>query len=187
MNLAKCFDCDLCMARKNIVNGEGNIKAPILFLGEAPGYNEDKLGRPFVGDAGKQLDYFLNLFGLTREYHVFITNTVLCRPPNNREPHPIEISICSIHVSEEILMVNPKIIVLLGNTALKTTTGIYWLNISKARGKWFTAGKFKNVIATYHPSAVLRNKQLKAQMFSDFEKIIIKYRELCNPIHKVNY
>ncbi len=108
-----CKKCDLCDTRKNAVPGRGNQNADIIFIGEAPGKNEDLYGEPFIGTAGKKLDDALKNAGLTRN-NVYITNIVKCRPPKNRIPNDVEKSMCNEYLKDEIAIINPKIICLLG-------------------------------------------------------------------------
>jgi len=168
--IRSCKLCKLSISRINAVPGEGNPKALVLFIGEAPGATEDKMGRPFVGSAGKLLDDLLKSIGLDRG-KVYVTNLVKCRPPNNRDPEPDEISSCSPYLEAQIAIINPKIIVTLG----KHST-IYMLNklninvtsISKVRGKFY---KWNNILIfpTYHPAAALYNPNLREVLEKDFK------------------
>lgn len=168
--IRSCKLCKLSISRINAVPGEGNPKALVLFIGEAPGATEDKMGRPFVGSAGKLLDDLLKSIGLDRG-KVYVTNLVKCRPPNNRDPEPDEISSCSPYLEAQIAIINPKIIVTLG----KHST-IYMLNklninvtsISKVRGKFY---KWNDILIfpTYHPAAALYNPNLREVLEKDFK------------------
>jgi DNA polymerase len=185
-----CTNCDLCITRDKIVKGEGAANK-IMFIGEAPGYHENKIGKPFVGLAGQHLNIYLYLFGLDRPNDVFIDNIVKCRPPSNRTPYDIEIKSCLPYVKENIILNKPKVIVLLGSTAVRALLHCT-LPINKLRGKYY--GKDDNIIITYHPSYALqninmtyKNYSLNKELFYDFRDLIIpKYRELVNFIHLTN-
>ena len=156
-----------------LVFGEGNPDARVYFLGEGPGYHEDKLGRPFVGMAGKLLDQTLKEIGLERK-NVYISNVVRFRPPENRDPEPQEIAAFQPYVDEEIRIINPEIIVTLGRFSM----GKFLLNvkISAVHGKPFFVeflGKEMLVIPMYHPAAALRRGEVLKDFKEDF-KIIIK-------------
>ena len=144
----------LFYTRKNTVAGEGNIYASIMFVGEAPGYYEDKLGRPFVGASGELLDQCLLNAGLSRQ-EVYITNIVKCRPPSNRVPYPKEINSCINYLGKEVELVQPKIIVTLGMTAFSAITGKNG-RISEFEGQVFRLNS-RILIPLFHPSYILRN------------------------------
>ncbi len=153
-----CVACSLHQTRTTVVFGSGNADADLMFIGEAPGANEDTLGLPFVGQAGKLLDKLLGEIGLDRA-DVFIANTVKCRPPNNRDPHPHEIESCNGYLRRQVELIEPSVICTLGNFAtkllLQTKEGI-----TKLRGQEFAltrAGHTAVLIPTLHPSAVLRS------------------------------
>jgi len=177
----QCTKCDLSKTRTNAVFGEGARNAEIMLIGEGPGYYEDQQGIPFVGKSGHLLDKILNVCGFSREEHVFIGNIVKCRPPNNRDPLPEERETCIPFLYKQIEMIDPKIIILLGATALK---GLIDPNarITKVRGEWME-WKGRLVMPTFHPSALLRNEKLKRPVWEDFKKIVSKYRELVNKEH----
>jgi len=161
-----CTLCDLSKTRTNVVFGEGNPNADLIFIGEGPGAEEDKTGRPFVGRAGKLLTkIILNVLNLTRE-DVYIANIVKCRPPNNRVPNIEEAETCKPYLLKQIDIINPKILVCLGKTAF-----MYLMNsdlpISKVRGQIFEY-KEKKVIPTFHPSFLLRNPSAKKDAYKDF-------------------
>ncbi len=161
-----CTLCDLAKTRTNVVFGEGNPKAKLMFIGEGPGEMEDKTGRPFVGRAGKLLTKIIeNVLELKRE-DVYISNIVKCRPPNNRVPTIEEAETCKPYLLKQIDIINPEILVCLGKTAF-----MYLLNtdmpISKVRGQIFEY-KGKKVIPTYHPSYLLRNPSAKKEAYKDF-------------------
>jgi DNA polymerase len=180
-----CTKCDLSKTKTNVVFGEGFRNADIMCIGEGPGYYEDQQGRPFIGKSGQLLDKIFNVCGFSRKEHVFIGNIVKCRPPNNRDPLPEEREACIPYLYKQIDLINPKIIILLGATALK---GLIDPNakITKVRGSWIEWNN-RLIMPTFHPSALLRNEKLKHQAWDDFKKIVSKYRELVNPDHYSKY
>lgn len=177
--LGDCKRCELGKTRNNLVFGAGNPRARVVIVGEAPGKNEDLIGEPFVGSAGKMLDELLALANLQRD-DVYITNVLKCRPPSNRNPHPEEIEICAPYLREEIRSVWPDVIVCLGNFATK-----FILNTEKGithlRGHVYKNGHFA-VIPTFHPAACLYRRQWKSFVEEDF-KMLGKYLEE-NPSQK---
>jgi len=176
-----CTKCNFCKNRTNVVFGEGFRNAEIMCIGEGPGYYEDLQGRPFVGKSGQLLDKILEVCGFNRREHVFIGNIVKCRPPNNRDPLPEERETCIPFLYKQIELIDPKIIILLGATALK---GLIDPNarITKVRGEWLT-WQNRLIMPTFHPSALLRNEKLKRPAWEDFKKVVAKYRELVNQEH----
>ncbi len=156
-DIASCRKCDLCKSRKNVVPGYGNENSQILFIGEAPGAEEDARGLPFVGRSGKLLDKFLSSFEFTRN-QFFIANVLKCRPPENRDPTPAEEEACMPFLLRQISIIQPVMIICLGrvsaNALLKTD-----YTMAKLRENTWT---FSNISlrATYHPSAILRNNSL---------------------------
>jgi uracil-DNA glycosylase family 4 len=180
-----CTKCDLVSLRHNVIFGEGNLNAGIFIIGEAPGRDEDLQGRPFVGKSGQLLDKILAACGFTRDEHVFISNIVKCRPPENRVPTPGEAAICMPWLLKQIELINPKIIILLGSTALKYMAGPEH-RITKEHGIWF---KWQNRLAmpVYHPAALLRDPSLKRDTWEDFKKVVYKYREIINSQHYSAY
>ena len=166
--LGDCRLCQLCQTRTNIVFGTGNPNARVMFIGEAPGRNEDLQGEPFVGRAGENLNSILSLAGLTRD-EVYIANVLKCRPPGNRPPEADEIEACAPFLREQIRSVWPDIIVTLGNPAthfvLKTETGI-----TKLRGRFHQTGHFV-VMPTFHPAAALRNPAWQELLEDDFRML----------------
>lgn len=180
-----CTLCALSQKRTNVVFGEGFSKAKIMCIGEGPGYYEDQMGRPFVGKSGELLDKILGVCGFTRDEHVYIANIVKCRPPENRDPLPEERTACLPYLLKQIEIIQPKIIVLLGATALK---GLIDPNakITQLRGTWLEWDGLQ-VMPTFHPSALLRNENLKRPAWEDFKKVVAKYRELVNPEHYSAY
>ncbi len=168
--IKKCHLCPLAKTRKNIVVGEGNPNADLMFIGEAPGANEDETGKPFVGRAGMLLTKIIeNVLHLKRE-DVYIANIVKCRPPNNRVPTLEEVSSCKPYLLEQIKIINPKLIVALGSTSYHHLSEDYNMPISKIRGEILEFGNAK-LIPTYHPSFLLRNPSAKKDVFADMLKV----------------
>lgn len=164
-----CFLCELSKSRKNVVFGEGNTNAEILFVGEAPGATEDEMGRPFVGRAGELLTKMIeNVLGIKRE-DVYITNIIKCRPANNRLATINETNTCMPYLFKQIELINPKLIVPLGETAYRYLTKEE-TPISKIRGQVMD---YQNrlLIPTYHPSFLLRNPSSKKEAYFDMLKI----------------
>ena len=153
-----CKGCSLASTRTKVVFGDGNERSKLLFIGEGPGADEDEQGLPFVGRAGQLLTQILTAGGIDRK-DVYITNIVKCRPPENRIPTPEEMIICDQHLQTQIMLIDPELIILLGNTPtrwiLKTNEGI-----TKIRGKWFE-WRGKAVMPMFHPSYLLRNASSK--------------------------
>jgi len=181
----KCTKGELAETRSHVIFGEGNPNGGIFIIGEAPGRDEDLQGRPFVGKSGQLLDKILAACGFTREEHVFISNIVKCRPPDNRVPTPQEAAVCMPWLLKQIELANPKILILLGATALKYMIGPE-LRITREHGNWIN---WQNRLAmpVYHPAALLRDPSLKRDTWEDFKKIVLKYRELVNPDHYSAY
>lgn len=162
--IIKCRACRLCEEAKNAVVGEGSLDAKIIFIGEAPGKNEDEEARPFVGRAGKLLNSLLNEIGIDRG-DVWIGNIIKHRPPKNRDPLSDEILACKDFLTRQIEVINPQIIVTLGRFSFN-----YFVpdgKISSERGKLVDMGRFK-VFPVYHPAAALRNKNFLNTLKSDF-------------------
>lgn len=164
----KCDQCSLFKTRSNTVFGEGNPNADIIFIGEAPGFNEDKTGKVFVGKAGQLLDKMLESINIDRE-DVYITNIIKCRPPNNREPSKKECSTCIEFLRWQVKIIEPTIIVCLGAVAAKNIIDKDF-KISKERGIWFNRGKY-SIISTYHPAALLRDENKKNEVWEDLQNI----------------
>ncbi len=162
-----CTDCPLGRGRTNAVPGEGNPQAEVMFIGEGPGYQEDRQGRPFVGPAGNLLEGLLASIGSNRD-DVFIANMVKCRPPDNRDPSPAEMAACTKYLDRQIELVNPKLIVTLGRFAF----GRYFPGegITKARGK-LREKDGQKIFPVLHPAAVLRREELRPTMIEDFKAI----------------
>ncbi|MDN5377331.1 MAG: uracil-DNA glycosylase [Sulfurospirillum sp.] len=166
----RCHLCELSKRRKNVVFGEGNPHAKLMFIGEAPGASEDESGKPFVGRAGELLTKIIeNVLGLKRE-DVYIANIIKCRPPENRVPSMDEVSACKPYLLKQIKMVNPSIIVALGSTSFHHLTGEYDTPISKIRGEVLNFGDAK-LIPTFHPSFLLRNPTSKKEVYADMLKV----------------
>ncbi len=177
LSIRNCSLCPLHKTRTHPVPGEGSLNAKVMFIGEAPGRKEDETGRPFVGAAGKLLDELLGIAGLRRE-EVFITNVVKCRPPNNRDPSDQEVMACSPHTEKIIQLVNPEIIVTLGNHSgryiIELVGGMEWGGVSRSRGRIYRLkilGRFRDVLPTYHPAAALYNPKLKVKLEEDFKRL----------------
>ena len=165
--ISNCLACNLSKERTNTVPGSGNPNADIMFIGEAPGFNEDRIGEPFIGRAGSLLEDLLDSIGL-RKQDVYITNMVKCRPPKNRDPQKTELNSCKTYLDSQISTINPIVIVTLGRFSF----GKFFPNIpiSKARGEtkeW----KGKIIFPMYHPAAALYNPSLKPRLQYDFQKL----------------
>lgn len=167
--ISKCEDCILYKGRKNVVPGEGNLNAELMFVGEGPGADEDDQGRPFVGRAGQLLTKMIEAMGYKRE-EVYIANIVKCRPPNNRAPFDEEAFACIHYLKEQIDIVQPKVIVCLGATAAKYLLGTD-KRISELRGNFLDYNGIK-VMPTFHPSYLLRNQSMKKYAWEDLKKVM---------------
>lgn len=176
-----CTRCRLREGCAGVVFGEGNPHARIMIIGEGPGAEEDRLGRPFVGKAGQLLDRMLGACGFDRFTHVYIANVVKCRPPRNRVPEPDERAACLPNLMAQIRLIQPQIIILLGATALQTLVNPA-ARITRERGRWIEQdGIF--IMPTYHPAALLRNPNLKKETWEDLKQVTAKYRDLVDPHH----
>ena len=182
LRIQTCTSCPLHKTRNKSIFGEGNKNAEILLVGEAPGSEEDKSGRPFIGRSGKLLDNILDACGFTREKHVFVSNIVRCRPPDNRVPTTTEVQTCLPYLLEQIELIQPKIIITLGATSLKKLLGDETCKISKLRGHWINWNDTL-LMPVYHPAALLRNPKLKHDTWEDFKKVIDRYRQIIDPNH----
>lgn len=180
--ILNCKACDLYKTRHNPIWGEGNFDAEIMVIGEAPGADEDRIGRPFVGKSGQLLNKIFTACGFTREQHIFISNIVKCRPPLNRVPSEEEVKACFPILLKQIELVNPKIIIPLGVIALKRLFNNPNLRITKVRGQWLDWNN-RLVMPVFHPSALLRNPDLKKDTWEDYKKVVSKYRELVDSNH----
>jgi len=175
-NVIKCTKCDLCKTRTNAVPGKGNFQSDVIFVGEAPGRNEDRNGEPFIGVAGKKLSIALDEAGISRD-DVYITNIVKCRPPNNRVPKTSERETCQEYLKQEISIIKPKIICILGNTAFNSILG--GSEITKFRGKVVRKDNLLYFL-TIHPAATIYNQKLIDVLKSDISKLFELIRELKN-------
>ncbi|MCE9651806.1 MAG: uracil-DNA glycosylase [Nitrosarchaeum sp.] len=170
----KCTKCDLSKTRTNSVPGKGNFQSDVVFVGEAPGRNEDKKGEPFVGIAGQRLSGALENAGISRE-SIYITNVVKCRPPNNRVPTVSERDMCHDYLQKEISIIKPKIICILGNTAFNSILG--GSEITKYRGKIVKKDE-RYYFLTVHPAATIYNQELITVLNQDIIKLFDLIREL---------
>ena len=174
-----CARCELRAGCSGVVFGEGNPNARLMLIGEGPGADEDRLGRPFVGKAGQLLDKILEAIGLERFTHVYIANVVKCRPPGNRAPRPEEAEQCRPWLYRQIELVSPGIIVLLGSTALKNLIDPE-ARITKMRGQWLVSKSGIKIMPTYHPAALLRDTSKKRPVWEDFQKVRDAYLKTLN-------
>lgn len=165
----KCSELSRC--RHSVVFGVGSGSAELMFIGEAPGADEDEQGIPFVGRAGQLLTKIILAMGLTRE-EVYITNIIKCRPPQNRTPLPDEVTNCLPYVLSQIELIQPKVIVALGATALRALLDVQ-LGITKMRGHWYT---FRDIpiMPTFHPAYLLRNPAAKREVWDDMKAVLDK-------------
>lgn len=163
-----CKNCSLCNTRTQSVFGKGSLSPVVLFVGEAPGEQEDREGKPFVGPAGKLLDLYLEFIGLAEEDY-YIANILKCRPPRNRDPLPEEEEACLPYLRGQLKILQPKILVCLGRISAKRIISPDF-RITKQRGIWYDLGGMR-VMATYHPSALLRDPAKKEEALADFKKI----------------
>ena len=167
----QCKKCKLCQTRNNVVFGTGNKEADLMFIGEGPGADEDAQGEPFVGKAGKLMNMAFDIIGLKRE-EVYIANIVKCRPPSNRNPEDDEAFACLDYLRNQVILVKPKIIVLLGNVALKNILGKEY-GITASRGKWIEK-KGILYLPTFHPAALLRDETKKIDFIKDLKLVMEK-------------
>lgn len=172
-----CEKCELYKSRNNVVFGVGNENSEVLFIGEAPGDNEDKQGQPFVGRSGKLLDEFLNEVCLDRNKNIFIANILKCRPPENRDPKPSEQKLCEQWLNEQIELMKPKIIVCLGRiAAMKMISPTF--KVTQQHGQFFEKDGVL-FMGTFHPAAILRNINQKPLAQGDFAALRNKINEVC--------
>jgi DNA polymerase len=167
-SIADCTQCALHSGRTNTVPGEGNPQPEIMFVGEAPGADEDAQGRPFVGRAGKLLTKMIEAMGFQRE-EVFIANICKCRPPENRKPEPDEMEACIPYLKAQIALLKPQVIVCLGGTATEGLLGL--TGITKVRGNWHTFEGI-DVMPTFHPSYLLRKQSAKHEVWADLQAVL---------------
>lgn len=176
----KCTKCGLCQNRKNTVYAEGNIDAKVMIIGEGPGEEDEKKGLPFVGKSGQLMNQALQGLGIDRN-KIYITNIVKCRPPNNRTPLKKECESCLDYLRNQVLLVKPEIIVLMGNVALKNILGDQY-GITASRGKWIEKKGIK-YMPTFHPAALLRDESKKIDFWNDL-KLVLKECEERNIVIK---
>ena len=177
-----CQKCPLSQTRTNVVFSDGIPNSKLMLIGEAPGFNEDMQGKPFVGRAGQLLDKIFESVGLSRQKDVYICNTIKCRPPNNRDPLPVEKESCREYLDAQLDILRPKIILLCGKVALKSFIDTD-LGITKVRGKWFDGPYGAKMMPIFHPSYLLRNQQKtvgspKWLMWQDIQEIRRAYDAL---------
>ncbi len=177
-----CQACGLRQQAERVVFGEGVARSRIVFCGEGPGADEDRLGRPFVGRAGQLLDQMMEAMGFSRAVNAYILNVVKCRPPNNRTPTMEERDTCRPHLEAQLGLIRPVIIVLLGSSAIKTFLGED-ARVSRCRGRWQCLPSGIWAMPTYHPAALLRNPGWKVEAWDDLKKVIDQYRALVDPSH----
>lgn len=172
-----CRACSLGDTRHNLVFGVGNEKAEVMLIGEGPGEQEDLKGIPFVGPAGKLLDDMLEMIDLDRS-KVYIANIVKCRPPRNRDPLNVEQEACRPWLDRQIALVDPKIIVCLGRIAAMSLIKEDF-RITREHGRWFDLGS-RRIMATYHPSALLRDVDKRPEAFMDLRTLRKEIRAVCS-------
>lgn len=173
--VAECRRCRLCETRTNVVPGEGDPQARLMFIGEGPGRDEDLQGRPFVGRSGELLTRMIRAIGLERE-NVYICNVVKCRPPQNRNPEPDEAEACLNYLRAQVALVKPRVVVLLGKVACQYTLREE-ISVMRDHGRWFER-KGVWFMPTFHPSFLLRDPARKRDAWEDFQKIRDKLAEL---------
>lgn len=171
----ECRLCPLCQTRTNTVFGVGNPNSKLMFVGEAPGEQEDISGIPFVGAAGKLFDKYLAAVGISRE-DIYIANILKCRPPKNRDPKPEEEDLCIEYLRGQVRAIKPKMIVCLGRIAAMRLIKPDF-KITSEHGAWFKKGNFE-ICAVYHPSALLRDPRKKDDMLRDMMNIAERYKSL---------
>lgn len=167
-SILECKKCRLCTNRTNIVFGQGNKKARLMFIGEGPGADEDKQGIPFVGKAGQLMNNAFQALEINRE-DVYIANIVKCRPPSNRVPEDDEVQTCLNYLRNQVILIKPKIIVLLGSTALKNILGKEY-GITAVRGNWMEKNGIK-YMPTWNPAALLRDENKKIEFWQDLKEV----------------
>ena len=167
-SIADCRQCALHSGRTNTVPGEGNPQPEVMFVGEAPGADEDAQGRPFVGRAGKLLTKMIEAMGFQRE-EVFIANICKCRPPENRKPESAEMEACLPYLKAQIALLTPRVIVCLGGTATEGLLGL--TGITRVRGNWHSFEGI-DVMPTFHPSYLLRKPGAKHETWADLQAVL---------------
>ena len=164
-----CAQCRLAGSRTNVVFGVGDPNADVMFIGEAPGRDEDLQGEPFVGRAGQLLTDIIKAMKLSRE-QVYIANVIKCRPPENRNPEPDELDACRPFIRRQVALIKPKVIVTLGRFGLQSLTEKAY-GISSVRGQWLEYEGIK-LMPTYHPAYLLRNPAAKKEVWADMKKVM---------------
>jgi DNA polymerase len=164
-----CTACRLSGTRKNVVFGVGSPNADLMFIGEAPGRDEDEKGEPFVGKAGQLLTDIIKAMKLTRD-DVYIANVIKCRPPENRNPEPDELDQCRPFIRRQVELIRPKVIVALGRFGLQSLTGKAY-SITAVRGQWLDYNGIK-LMPTYHPAYLLRTPAAKKEVWADMKKVM---------------
>jgi len=177
---ARCRACSLCERRHNLVFGVGNEKAELMLIGEGPGEQEDLKGEPFVGPAGKLLDDMLKMIDLDRGM-VYIANIVKCRPPGNRDPLGVEQDACRGWLDRQIALIDPKIIVCLGRISAKALIDPDF-RITREHGVWYDIDG-RRVMATYHPSALLRDVTKRPEAFMDLRSLRKEIKAVCDSVY----
>ena len=172
-----CENCSLSATRRNVVFGVGSRQAEVLFVGEGPGEQEDRLGEPFVGPAGKLLDDMLSLIDLDRS-QIYIANIVKCRPPQNRDPLNAEQDTCIGYLRNQTALLRPKIIVCLGRIAAMRIIGSDF-KITRDHGQWYVRSDV-HMMAIFHPSALLRDASKRPETFVDLKLLQSKIQEICH-------
>lgn len=170
-----CTRCRLAQGRHTVVFGAGNPHADLMFIGEAPGSEEDRQGLPFVGPAGELLTRIIQAIDLTRE-EVYIANIVKCRPPENRDPQPDEVATCRPYLERQIDLVQPRVIVALGRIAAQSLLGT-GDSLARLRSRWHTVRGIP-LRVTYHPAALLRSAELKRPTWEDMKQVKERLRQL---------
>ncbi len=173
--ICTCQRCQLCRTRTHAVMGKGNRDAKLMFVGEAPGEQEDLQGLPFVGPAGQLLDTYLEACGIPKE-QVYICNILKCRPPHNRDPLPEEENACMEYLRHQVRLIRPRIIVCLGRIAAKRLIDPDF-RITAFHGRWYDKGAFR-MMAVYHPSALLRDPDKREDMLKDMMVIKTEFDKL---------
>lgn len=174
-HIENCQNCALYQGCTHKVPGQGDLRAPLMLIGEGPGQHEDEQGLAFVGPAGQLLTQMLSAIQMPRD-RVYICNVVKCRPPHNRQPLPEEVQACLPYLRRQFLLVRPRVILLLGATAVSAVLGPEY-RITRCHGQWVSR-KGVDIIATYHPSALLRDASKKRPAWEDLQKLRDRLKEL---------
>jgi DNA polymerase len=175
---AACTRCRLAEKRTKVVFGSGDPHAELLFVGEGPGYEEDRQGLPFVGPAGELLTRIIEAIGLSRD-RVYIANIVKCRPPGNRDPLPDEVEACREYLQGQIAAIRPRVIVALGRVAAQTLLGNE-LPVNRLRGAWYEY-RGADLRVTYHPAALLREPSLTRPTWEDMQRVRERLQQAAQP------